>query len=113
MLYLCNGFSVHMFSKACTIGDIVSARFEAIDKAEAAEILQGENFRSFFGHSDTAPVLERLLHVTINPNRGTIQLRPGDRLIIASLDSTRRWEAGLDTGRWFYFYYVTFSWRGA
>ena len=111
MLYLTNGFSPHMFGKTKQVGEIVTARFETIDKAEAADILQSENFRSYFGHSDTAPILERLLHVTINPNRGIVQLRPLDRLIIASLDSTRRWEQGLDTGRWFYFWYVTFTWR--
>lgn len=110
MLYLTNSFSVHMFGRM-EPGECVRPRFEAISKDEAAYMLQGENFRSYFGHSDTSVVLSKLLHVTINENRGLLTLKPGDRLIIASLQSKRRFEQGYDADKWFYFWYVTFLWR--
>lgn len=112
MLYLTNSFSVHMFGENMSVGDWVRPRFEMIDKREASYILKSENFRSYFGHGNTAPILSQLLGVTVNENRGLIILRPGDRLIIASLISKRSFDAGMDPGRWFHFWYVTFAWKG-
>lgn len=105
MLYLTNSFSVHMFGKL-NVGDRVIQEMEIISKQEASYILRGENFRSFFGHIETAEELSRILGVTINQNRGLLQLKPYDRLIIATLQSKRL--QGYNPEHWFSFWYVRF-----
>ncbi len=107
MLYLTNGFSVHMFGSVAD-GDLFCSQFEVISRTEASYMLRSENFRSFFGHSDTAQELSRLLKVTIRESRELIVLKPGDRLIIATIHSKRALEKGWEPERWFRFWYVTF-----
>ena len=106
MLYLTNSFSVHMFGKR-NVGDRVIPEMEMITKREASGILRGENFRSFFGHEETAEELSRILGVTINPNRGLLVLKPYDRLIIATLQSKRF--QGWNPEHWFSFWFVNYK----
>lgn len=110
MIYLTNSFSVHMLEKL-KCGDAAEVRIERISWTEAGTILRNGQFRSFFGHKDTVPRLERFLRIHIPVTRELVKIRQGDAVIIATLESTREWEQGQKPGPGFQFYLVTYERR--
>ena len=86
MLYLTNGLSVHMLEDMCE-GDFRDLRISRISHVEAQGILRSNAFKSYFGHKDSAEILEKVLRVDIPYNRNLLRLRKGDIMIIATLCS--------------------------
>lgn len=93
MIYLCNTFSLHML-EYMPCGKLQHMEVQRISAQDAGNLLRKNAFRSFFGHRHSAWHLGRYLHVTIPVSRGTIRLRPQDRLLIAAIQSKREWEQG-------------------
>ena len=94
MIYLCNTFSVHMLP-FLECGEERTVRFSRISVEQTRAILQGNAFRSFFGHFESARHLERYLKIRIPVCRGMIEMSENDVLIIAAAESIRKYEAGI------------------
>lgn len=107
MIYLTNGFSVHMLEDMCE-GDFRNLRISRISHVEAQGILRSGAFKSYFGHKDSAEILEKVLRVDIPYNRNLLRLRKGDIMIIATLCSRREREQGPIGIQRFKFYLVEY-----
>ena len=95
MLYLCNGFSVGMLgADAHEWGAATRLEFRVLSPRQAGKLLRSNKFVSCFGHSDTARHLGRYLHVWIPVSRDMIDLKPDDRVLVASAKHTRSYEDG-------------------
>ena len=70
-------FPVHCDSGEYSLSPLSRARLEK------PEITQFNNCESCIGHADTANVLSKLLNCEISCNRVSIQLRQGERCIVA------------------------------
>lgn len=108
MIYLCNGLSIHML-EALNCGEAHRLKIERIPMAEAGQILRENQFRSYFGHVDTAKYLEKFLRVHIAPNRGMLDFRKEDVMIVATVSSKREWEQGSKPAPGFKFYLVEYE----
>jgi len=94
MIYLCNTLSLHMLPYLpCGKGKRVEIK--RVSMKEASYMLQNNAFRSFFGHKKSVRHLSKYLQVSIPVCRGTIELREGDVLLVAAIQSKREWEQGL------------------
>ena len=71
-------FPVHCDSGEYSLSPLSRARLE-----NKPEITQFNNCESCIGHADTANVLSKLLNCEISCNRVSIQLRQGERCIVA------------------------------
>ena len=98
MIYLTNGFSIHMLERL-NVGDFHEIRIQRINSKKAGDLLRGNNFRSYFGHADTARQLEKYLRCHV------------DLLIIATVESKRKWEQGEKAGPGFKFYLIEYGRR--
>ncbi len=81
-VYLCNAFSLSMLGALPPEGRTIKVR--PISLEEVKSLLQG-GFESAVGHESTASVLSTLLGVEVPPNRVSITLSPGDRIIVFQL----------------------------
>jgi len=106
VIYLCNTFNQHMLQwMAC--GHTRRLNIERISAQDAGTLLRRNAFRSFFGHSRSAYHLARYLHVSIPVCRGVLTLQENDRLLVASIQSKRAWEAGYKSCPGWRFYMIT------
>ena len=80
--YLSNAFSISMISPLPPTGRTVKVR--PISLEEVKSLLQG-GYTSAVGHPSTAEVLTTLLGVEVPPNRVSIALSPGDRVVVFQL----------------------------
>ena len=80
MIYLANALSLNMFNH---ITSSFKINVKPISTAEASTILKSTKFTSAIGHADMANILTNILGVNITPNRITLNINPGDTLIIA------------------------------
>ena len=106
MIYLCNAFSVNMLP-AMHVGEGREMKIERISAIEAGSILHENDWQSFFGHEGSAYHLGRYIKTTIPINRGTFKLTPDDVLIVAAVESRRKWESGRRRCPEWRFYRVT------
>ena len=91
MIYLCNTFSVSMLGPLW-VTENRQIRIERISAKETGEILRGSEWKSYFGHRNSAWHLARYLQAGIPVNRGTFFLMPEDTLIVAAVEGRRKWE---------------------
>jgi len=80
MIYLANALSINMFSH---FTKPFKLNIKPISTAEASTILKSTKFTSAIGHADIANILTNILGVNVTPNRITLNINPGDTLIIA------------------------------
>lgn len=105
MIYLANAFSVNMLSPMW-VTEARQVRIERISAKEAGEILRSSEWRSYFGHRNSAWHLTRYLKTEIPVNRGTFSLTPGDVLLVAAVEGRRRWQDGKNGCPWWRFYRI-------
>lgn len=74
---LVNAFSLNMIRESEAL-----IRIKKVSLEEAREII-AEGFTSAVGHPDTAAILSDLLGMEVAPNRATITLQRGDKLLVA------------------------------
>ena len=82
-LYVSNAFSLNMILPLPPQGRTVRVRPVSLE--EVKSILQEGEYVSAVGHPSTAEVMSTLLGVEIPPNRVTITLGPGDRVLVFQL----------------------------
>jgi len=82
-LYIVNAISLNMASEAEG-----AFRWKAISPAEAKEVL-ADGFISAIGHEDMARILSAVLGLEVPANRATIEVQPGDRLVVAQYKGPR------------------------
>ena len=110
MIYLTNGFSIHMLERL-NVGDFHEIRIQRINSKKAGDLLRGNNFRSYFGHADTARQLEKYLRCHVPMNRDLVNFERRDLQIIATVESKRKWEQGEKAGPGFKFYLIEYGRR--
>jgi hypothetical protein len=81
-IYLCNAFSINMLLPLPPEGRTVKVRPVSLE--EVKSLLQG-GFESAVGHPATAAVMSALLGVEVPPNRASIAVGPGDRILVFQL----------------------------
>jgi hypothetical protein len=84
MLYIANAFSLNMLGQPLPQQGL-TLRVRPISLEEVKGVLQSTPFISAVGHPSTAAVMSALLGVEVPPNRVSITLSPGDRLIVFQL----------------------------
>lgn len=82
-VYIANAISLNMASEAEG-----AFRWKAISPAEAKEVL-ADGFISAIGHEDMARILSAVLGLEVPANRATIEVQPGDRLVVAQYKGPR------------------------
>lgn len=104
--YLCNAFSLSMLPVA-EDGSPLPISLVRIMPVDPANI--PDSVESFVGHPDTANVLSHILGFQVPMNRGSIRLKPGDKLYVAQLTGGRLPEGAttLPEGSSFQFLEVT------
>ena len=80
-VYLSNAFSLSMIEVQ---GKPVTVEFRRIGLDEVKAILS-TGFVSAVGHPSTASALTRILNMEVPANRVSIQLQPGDTLVVFQL----------------------------
>ena len=87
MIYLANSFSVAMVNESGIEPPWV-VTIRPITSGVAGEYLC-MSYRSYYGHAETAKHLGRYLRIDDVPvNRGLMKLKPGDIIIVASVQRT-------------------------
>ena len=81
-LFLSNAFSISMLGQLPQQG--LTVRVRPLSLEEAKNLLKG-GFESAVGHPATAQVMTALLGVEVPPNRVSIRLNPGDKLVVFQL----------------------------
>ncbi len=82
MRYVANAFSLNMLaSLSATINSVAIGAREAAAWAEGAQ--------SIVGHPDTAAVMSATLGTPVQFNRESVQLRPGDELLVGQYRGPR------------------------
>ena len=81
--FISNAFSISMISPLPPQGRTVKVR--PISLEEAKSLLREGEYISAVGHESTARVMSALLGVDIPPNRVSITLQPGDRVLVFQL----------------------------
>ncbi len=82
-VYLCNAFSLSMISPLPPEGRTIKVRPLTLE--EVKSLLREGEYISAVGHPATAEVMSALLGVEVPPNRVSITLSPGDRIIVFQL----------------------------
>ncbi len=82
-MYVVNAFSLSMLG-ANLPPEGRTIRVRPISLEEAKTLLQGE-FISAVGHPSTAAVISTLLGVEVPPNRVSITVGPGDKILVFQL----------------------------
>lgn len=80
--FISNAFSISMISPLPPQGRTVKVRPISLEEAKS---LLREGYISAVGHESTARVMSALLGVDIPPNRVSITLQPGDRVLVFQL----------------------------
>ena len=80
--FISNAFSISMISPLPPQGRTVKVRPISLEEAKS---LLREGYISAVGHPSTAQVMSALLGVDIPPNRVSITLQPGDRVLVFQL----------------------------
>ncbi|MFP3239964.1 MAG: DUF1874 domain-containing protein [Caldivirga sp.] len=83
-IYLGNAFSLSMLPMT----EEVTVKFRKVGVEEVRALLSN-GFVSAIGHPSTASALSKILGVNVPTNRVSIQLQPGDTLIIFQLSVGR------------------------
>lgn len=93
MIYLANAFSPAMLPFDDERHTAYTVRFVAWPHAHGAELaraeLDGRAWVSIVGHADTAAVMSSKLGLEIKPNRASVQLRPGDQVVVGQYSGPR------------------------
>ena len=88
--YLSNAFSLNMLPRH---GTLQIWRYPLASPAHAVAELYGdepeEHWVSVVGHEDTAAVFASELGIEVACNRATVELRPGDRMIVGQYRGPR------------------------
>lgn len=82
MIYVTNAFSINMLSGPCTV------QFTPVRRAVAQEFLV-DGYQGAIGHQDTAALVETDLGVSGLFNRTTLQVGPGDTVLVAQYRGPR------------------------
>ena len=93
MIYFCNTFSLHMLPQM-KCGKTANVRVERISTGQVRQMLKGNAWKSYYGHESSVRILGKYLDIFIPVYRGTLRLGPRDILIVAAMDSKRKWEIG-------------------
>jgi len=83
-MYLCNAFSLNMLS---SLNVDIAVRIISVD--DVRDFTEREGLESAVGHIDTATVFSGQLGFVVHPNRVTVQVGPGDRLIVGQYRGPR------------------------
>lgn len=83
MYYLGNAFSLQMLAGDATV------KVTAVTLADVSALLNSNEFQSVIGHADTANIVSGLVGKEIAYNRVSIQLNPGDVLLVAQVTGGR------------------------
>jgi len=83
--FIANAFSLSMLSLDADAGAIT---FRRLTLAEAREIAE-QPHTSCVGHADTARMMSAELGMSVEPNRCSVQLRHGDRMLVAQYSGPR------------------------
>ena len=97
MIYLANAFSLGML-RYPDINEPHRLQITRISAFEAGEILHRSEFYSVYGHRDTACHLAKYLKIYVPVQRETIELKPGDVMIVARAN-VRRMDYEIDRRR--------------
>jgi len=81
--FISNAFSLSMLGALPPEGRTIRVR--PITLEESKSLLQEGNYVSAVGHPSTAAVMSTLLGVEVPPNRVSITLNPGDRVLVFQL----------------------------
>ena len=86
MIYLVNAFSINMLGKL----NFGTVEFQKISREKAKSHLEGYGFVPAIGHPDLAAVVKSDLDIDGNCfNRTTVNLQPGDQLVVAQYRGPR------------------------
>jgi len=80
MIYLANALSLNMFNH---LTKPFKLNIKPMSQTEASNILKSNKFISAIGHADMANILTNMMGVSITQNRISLNINPGDTLIIA------------------------------
>lgn len=83
MYYLCNAFSLQMLAGDATV------KVSEKTLTEVSALLNSNEFQSVIGHADTANIVSGLIGKEVACNRASIQLTPGDVLLVAQVTGGR------------------------
>ena len=83
MYYLGNAFSLQMLAGDATV------KVTSVTLADVSALLNSNEFQSVIGHADTANIVSGLVGKEIACNRVSIQLNPGDVLLVAQVTGGR------------------------
>ena len=83
MYYLGNAFSLQMLAGDSTV------KVSEKTLSEVSALLNSNEFQSVIGHADTANIVSGLVGKEVACNRASIQLNPGDVLLVAQVTGGR------------------------
>lgn len=93
MIYVSNAFSPAMLPFDPERHTAYTIRIVAWPQANGAELarceLDGRPWLSIVGHQDTAAVMSAELGLAIQPNRVSVQLAPGDQVVVGQYSGPR------------------------